>query len=511
MIEKQIIVNHCPAETRIAVVEKEQVAELFIERHSDRGLVGNVYRGSILRVLPGMQSSFVDIGEVRSGFLYVTDVLSDEFIAQSRRLLADSNDDLTHEEIEKKLKLNKIAIEKLLREGQAVMVQVAKEPIGNKGARLTMFVTFPGRYLVLSPYFDHIGVSKKIESEEERQRLKAIFEPIKPPNMAVIVRTAARGVSEDILAREFQYLLALWNDIQQKFSTAASATLLHRDLDLTQRIIREQYSDEIGKVVIDDVRLHEKIRRFLASTSPGAESKVELYDGSTPIFDVYGIEMDIGRALSKKVDLPSGGYIIVDQTEALTAFDVNTGRYVGRTSAAETVLKTNLEAVKKVVSQLRLRNIGGIIVIDFIDMDDPVDRERVFNALTDELKADKARTNVLKISELGLVQMTRKRTSESLEQMLLEECPVCDGRGKVKSVVTEAHDLLREIVRVHNQTGRTLLKVRVREDIRDWILEEERDWFQEIVDRWGLTVNFRHGEMTVSALNETSFEVIAEL
>lgn len=498
------------AETRIAIVEKEQVAELFIERHSDRGLVGNIYKGSILRVLPGMQSSFVDVGEVRSGFLYVNDVLSDEFIAQSRALLADSNEDLTHEEIERKIKWNKIAIEKLLRDGQNVMVQVAKEPIGNKGARLTMFVTFPGRYIVLSPHFNHVGVSKKIEDNAERERLKSIFEPIKPENMAVIVRTAARGVSAEILTRELDYLTALWAEVKERFDSSPAPSLLHRDLDLTQRIIREQYSDEIGKVVIDDEKLYHKVKKFLASTAPGSESRLEIYSGVTPIFDVYGIEMDIGRALSKKVDLPSGGYVIVDQTEALTTFDVNTGRYVGRANASETVLKTNLEAVKKVVSQLRLRNIGGIIIIDFIDMENPIDRERVFNALMEELKTDKARTNVLKISELGLVQMTRKRTSESLEQLLMDDCPMCDGRGKVKSVVTEAHDLLREIVRVHNQTGRTLLHVRVREDIRDWILEEERDWFQEIVDRWGLTVNFRQGEMTVAALSESSFEVNAE-
>jgi ribonuclease G len=220
--------------------------------------------------------------------------------------------------------------------------------------------------------------------------------------------------------------------------------------------------------------------------------------------------MDIGRALSKKIELPSGGYLIVDQTEALTTFDVNTGRYVGRSNAADTVRVTNLEAVKKVVSQLRLRNIGGIIIIDFIDMDDATDRERVYNALIEELKSDKARTNVLRISELGLVQMTRKRTSESLEQLLMETCPLCDGRGKVRSVITLAHDLLREIVRIHTQTGRTLLQVRVREDVRDWILEEERDWFQEIVDRWGLTVNFRHGELTVAAMQESAFEVHAE-
>jgi ribonuclease G len=510
MIEKQIIVNHCVAETRIAVVEKEQVAELFVERHGDRGLVGNIYKGSVLRVLPGMQSAFVDIGEVRSGFLYVSDVLSDDFIAQSRALLKDTIDDLSHEEIEKKLKWNKIAIEKLVRDGQDILVQVAKEPIGSKGARLSMFVTFPGRHIVLSPYFNHIGVSKKIEDPDERQRLKEIFEPIKPDNMAIIVRTAAKGVSGEVLAKEMDYLMSIWREVQDRYQASAAPSLIHRDLDVTQRVIREQFTDDIGKVVIDDEKLLLKIKSFLAVTSPGAESRIELYSGATPIFDVYGIEMDIGRALSKKVDLPSGGYIVIDQTEALTSFDVNTGRYVGRSSAAETVLKTNLEAVKKVVSQLRLRNIGGIIIIDFIDMENPADRETVFNALTEELKTDRAKTNVLRISELGLVQMTRKRTAESLEQLLLDDCPMCDGRGKVKSVITEAHDLLREIVRVHNQTGRTLLQVRVREDIRDWILEEERDWFQEIVDRYGLTVNFRQGEMTVAALSESSFDVAAE-
>jgi len=510
MIEKQIIVNHAKSETRIAVVEKEQVAELFIERHSDRGLVGNIYKGNVLRVLPGMQSAFIDIGETRSAFLYVTDVISDDFLKQSYALLLDSSEDLTQDEIEKKLKWTKLPIETLLRDGQSVLVQASKEPLGNKGARLTMFVTFPGRYLVLSPYFNHIGVSKKIEDETERQRLKSIFEPIKPENMAVIVRTAASGVSAEILSKELEYLVGLWNEVQERNSDSQAPALLHRDLELTQRVIREQYSEEIGKVVIDDEKLSQKVRRFLAAMVPGDEAKVDVYSGTTPIFDVYGIEMDIGRALSRKVDLPSGGYLIVDQTEALTSFDVNTGRYVGKTSAAETVLRTNMEAVKKIVSQLRLRNIGGIIIIDFIDMESTVDREKVFTALVEELRTDKARTNVLKISDLGLLQMTRKRTSDSLEHLLMEDCPLCEGRGKVKSVVSEAHDLLREIVRIHNQTGRSLMKVRVREDVRDWILEEERDWFQEIVDRWGLTVNFQNGDLTLAALNESSFEVNAE-
>jgi ribonuclease G len=266
----------------------------------------------------------------------------------------------------------------------------------------------------------------------------------------------------------------------------------------------------VAKIVVDDEKLAEKLKRFLASMTTDADTKVQTYSDPEPIFDVYGIEMDIGRALSRKIDLPSGGYIIIDQTEALATFDVNTGRYVGKSNAAETVLRTNLEAIKKIVSQLRIRNIGGIIVLDFIDMESPVDREKVFNSLTEELKLDRARTNVLKISELGLVQMTRKRTSDSLQHLLLENCPLCEGRGRVKSVITEAHDLLREIVRIHNQTGRTLMQVRVRDDIRDWILEEERDWFQEIVDRWGLTVNFRASELTMSALHEASFEVNAE-
>jgi ribonuclease G len=510
MIEKQIIVNHCRSETRIAVLEKEKVAELFVERHADRGLVGNIYSANILRVLPGMQSAFVDIGEMRSGFLYVNDVLTEELLQKSRELLATTTEDMSHEEIQNRIAWTKSPIETSLREGQRVLVQVAKEPLGNKGARLTMFVTLPGRYLVLSPYFGHIGVSKKIENEQERERLRSVVAQLKPEKMAVIVRTAAQGVPASVLTRELEFLLDRWNELQERASHSQGPSLLHRDLELTHRVIRELYSEDVAKIVIDDQKLGEKARRFLATLAADAESKVEIYENPEPIFDVYGIEMDIGRALSRKVDLPSGGYIIVDQTEALTAFDVNTGRYVGKTNAAETVLRTNLEAVRKIVSQLRIRNIGGIIVLDFIDMEAAEDREKVFSALMEELKFDRAKTNVLKISELGLVQMTRKRTSDSLQHLLLEDCPLCEGRGKVKSVVSEAHDLLREIVRIHNQTGRTLLQVRVRDDIRDWILEEERDWFQEIVDRWSLTVNFKTSDLTGAALKEASFEVNAE-
>lgn len=502
--------NHSRSETRIALLEKEKVSELFIERQAGRGLVGNIYSANVMRVLPGMQSAFIDIGELRSGFLYVDDVMTEDFVAKSRDFLATTTEELTQEEVQLKIKWAKTPIEKSLRDGQKVLIQVSKEPIGSKGARLTMFVTLPGRYLVLTPYFGHIGVSKKIDDNVERERLRSVIAGVKPDNMAVIVRTAAAGVSDDVLARELRFLIDLWNDIQERSVDSQGPSLLHRDLELTQRVLRDCYSDDVAKVVIDDRKLTDKIARFLDLVSPEAASKVEFYSNPEPIFDVYGIEMDIGQALGRKTDLPSGGYIIIDQTEALTTFDVNTGRFVGKTNAAETVLKTNLEAVKKIVAQLRIRNIGGIIVLDFIDMESAVDREVVFNALLEELKSDRARTNVLKISELGLVQMTRKRTSDSLQHLLLEDCPLCDGRGKVKSIVTEAHDLLREIIRIHNQTGRTLMQVRVRDDIRDWILEEERDWFQEIVDHRGLTVNFNKSELIVSALSEPTFEVSAE-
>lgn len=510
MIEKQIIVNSNRSETRIAVLEKEKVSELFIERQAGRGLVGNIYSAEVIRVLPGMQSAFIDIGEIRSGFLYVDDVLTDEFVARSREFLSTTTEDMSQEEVQSKIKWAKVPIESSLRDGQRILVQVSKEPLGSKGARLTMFITLPGRYLVLSPYFGHIGVSKKIEDIAERERLRSILAPIKPENMAIIVRTAANGVAAEILTRELRFLIDQWNEVQERASNSQGPSLLHRDIELTQRVVREYYSEEVAKIVVDDSKLADKLKRFLGSMTADPDSKIQVHSDPEPIFDVYGIEMDIGRALNRKVDLPSGGYIIIDQTEALTTFDVNTGRYVGKSSAAETVLRTNLEAVKKIVAQLRIRNIGGIIVLDFIDMESPSDREKVFNALVEELKLDRSKTNVLKISELGLVQMTRKRTSDSLQHVLLENCPLCDGRGKVKSVVTEAHDLLREIVRIHNQTGRTLMQVRVREDIRDWILEEERDWFQEIVDRWGLTINFKTGELTVAALNESSFEVNAE-
>ena len=312
-----------------------------------------------------------------------------------------------------------------------------------------------------------------------------------------------------MLQKDLKFLLKIWRLVEATRRRAASPAILYRDLDLILKTTRDLYAEDIQKIVVDDAIAFEELKRFLTATIPGAAKKLELYEHTTPIFDLYGVEMDIGKALSSRIELPSGGHLFIDQTEALTSFDVNTGKYVGQASAQDTILKTNLEAVSKVVAQLRLRNIGGIIVIDLIDMERPEDRERVYNALQEELKVDKARTNVLRISELGLVQMTRKRTSESLERQLMEPCHYCEGRGHIRSTETEAYDLLREIRRHTLQTGLTSITVKVRDDIRRWIETEERELFQSLVREFQLKIEFKPTELTIRALKQAPYEVVS--
>lgn len=509
MTDKQLIVNTNRSETRIALLEKDRVSELFIERRRERGMVGNIYLGTVMRVLPGMQAAFVNIGADRTAFLYGGDVIDPEALREElqEQKIKPGPDDLSAEDLKARTQKQRKPIEKLIREGQRIAVQVAKEPLGTKGARVTMFLSVPGRYLVLMPEFTHIGISRRIESAEERARLHEIVRVIKPDDVGVIVRTAAEGVDEVLLQKDLKFLSKIWRAVDAKRKKASSPALLYQDLDLILKTTRDLYSDDIEKIVIDDLEAHEELKRFLIATIPGAHKKLTLYDEKTPIFDVYGIEMDIGRALSARIELPSGGYLIIDQTEALTSFDINTGKFVGQVSAHETILKTNMEAVKKIVSQLRIRNIGGIIVIDFIDMERLEDRDKVFNELQDELKHDKARTNVLRISELGLVQMTRKRTSESLERQLMEPCPYCDGRGRIRSTPTEALDLLREIRRHTIQTGETNIVVKVRSDIRSWLEHEERDLFDKLVREFQLNIEFKTASLSLSALNDNPYEV----
>lgn len=517
MLKKQLIINTNESETRIALLEKERVAEIFIEHQKDRSIVGDIYKGKVIRVLPGMQSAFVNIGLGRSAFLYGGDSFdlsafdgktSPSPIVGGEGEEFDGHEDMDDETISLKTKQRQ-PIEKILREGQDVLVQVVKAPLGTKGARVSMFISLPGRYLVIMPYFSHIGISRRLGEEEERDRLRSIIKQIKPDDVGVIIRTAAKGISETHLQKDLKYLLKTWRSIVAKEKSSKSPTHLHKDLDLIFKATRDLYTDEMAEIVVDNEKIFHDLKRFLGSIIPGASSKLSYYDKPTPIFDVYGIEMDIGHALSSKIELPSGGYLVIDQTEALTSFDVNTGKYVGHLSAHETILKTNLEAIKKIVEQLRIRNIGGIIVIDFIDMEREADREKVYTALQEELKSDKARSNVLKISELGLVQMTRKRTSESLERKLLEPCPHCNGRGRVRSTATEAYDLLREIRRRSLQTGQSEIKVRVRRDIQSFLLEEERHLYEKLLSDLGLTVKFISSETTLSSLQEAPYEVLS--
>ncbi len=509
MTDKQLIINTNSSETRIALLEKDRVAELFIERQRERGMVGNIYLATVMRVLPGMQAAFVDIGANRTAFLYGGDVIDPEALKEMDPIATQTLIDLTPEELKERSAKNRKPIEKLIKEGQTIVVQVAKEPLGTKGARVTMFLSIPGRYLVLMPDFSHIGISRRIEQPEERERLTNLVKEIKPDGIGVIVRTAAQEIQAPALQKDLKFLLKCWKLIESKRKKAVAPELLYQDLNLILKTTRDHFSEDIERIIIDNAAAYEDLKGFLQATIPGATKKLYLYEEKTPIFDVYGIEMDIGKALSSRIELPSGGYLIIDQTEALTSFDVNTGKFVGQASAHETILKTNLEAVKKIVSQLRIRNIGGIIVIDFIDMERLDDREKVYNTLQEELKSDKARTNVLRISELGLVQMTRKRTSDSLERQLMEPCPYCDGRGRVRSIATEAFDFLREITRHTLQTGHKQLTVKVREDLRDWILKEESDLFEGLIKEFGLQINFIPTNLTVHALHDAAYEVLS--
>ena len=490
-----LIINVTHREKRVALLEAGQLAELHIELAGDRGIVGNIYKGRVLRVLPGMQAAFVDIGLDRAAFLYVAAVR--EHIDDYEMLRAAQEDEgsgldappheqeTTDETLDREAiegaaiappeeEQPEPAIEELLHEGQEIMVQVAKEPIGTKGARITSHITLPARNLVLMPNMDHIGVSRRIENDAERTRLRELVESIRPEGMGFIVRTAAEGKDEEALRADTDFLLGMWQNIHKKSRTARASSLLHSDLSITQRAIRDLFNAEIERVVIDSKEEYEKILSFLGKHMPKVNYKIELYELDEPIFDHFGLEVEIARALQRKVWLKSGGYIVIEQTEALTAIDVNTGRFVGKRNLEDTILKTNLEAVKEICYQLRLRNIGGIIIIDFIDMEKESNREKVFSSLSESLNNDRAKTNILKISELGLVEMTRKRIRDSISRVLSEPCPYCEGKGYVKSKTSICSEIFREIKReIPNHLGKNLI-LSVHPDIADMLYEDER-------------------------------------
>jgi ribonuclease G len=492
----ELIINVTHHEKRVALLENGQLVEMHIELAREGGLVGNIYKGRVTRVLPGMQAAFVDVGLDRAAFLYVADVRDPVFEVD----LLDGGEDAravfgepapapeedqfdrepgpapTAAPLEERPAPEQIAapIEDLLKDGQELMVQVAKEPIGTKGARITSHISIPSRNLVLIPFVDHIGVSRRIEDEGERVRLRNLVDSLRSAGMGFIVRTAAEGKDRETLAHDIEYVTDLWQNIYGKYKNARAPALLHSDLSITLRAVRDLFNADIDRVVIDSPEEYGKIVSFFGRHMPMMDCAVELYDGDEPIFDFFGLEVEIARALQPKVWLKSGGYIIIEQAEALIAIDVNTGRFVGKHNLEDTILKTNLEAVKEICYQLRLRNLGGLIIIDFIDMEKEANREKVFAALQEALTRDRAKTNILKISELGLVEMTRKRTRESISRVLSEPCPYCEGKGYVKSKTSICAEIFREIKKESKTApGKTLILC-VHPDIADLLYEEER-------------------------------------
>jgi ribonuclease G len=493
----ELIINANSYETRVALVENGQIAELYVERNSDRGIGSNIYKGRVVRVLPGMQAAFVDIELEKAAFLYVSDVHHP--LEDLEQLFLDSCEverepeepeeikETLDEEIKEVLDLHpahsEIPIEDRLQEGQEILVQVAKEPIGHKGARITTHITLPGRHLVLMPMMDHVGVSRRIENEKERKRLRELMCAIKPPHCGFIVRTAAEGEEAEKLQAEMDFLIKLWQNIQRRSEHAPVPSLVYQELDITLRAVRDLFTKEVDRLIIDSATEYRKVLNFIETFAPSLQNAVELYEGDEPVFDAYGIEMEIQRALSKKIWLKSGGYIVIEMTEALTAIDVNTGRYVGKRNLEETILKTNLEAVKEIACQLRLRNIGGIIIIDFIDMEKEGNREKVFNALKDAMRKDKSKTNILRMSDLGLIEMTRKRTKESIGRVLCESCFYCDGEGYLKSKQTVSYEVLRELERDRRDLFGQNIMILAHPEVVARFCDEERYYLEQAEER----------------------------
>jgi len=493
-VAKQLLINVALWETRAALLEDTTLVELHIERGRERGLAGNIYKGKVARVLPGMQAAFVDIGLEKAAFLHASDIGSDGEAAPPIVADADADGDAEHAgeaggEAPAAPAPEVRPIEERLQKGQEIVVQVSKEPMGTKGARVTANISLPGRYLVYMPGTRHIGISRRIEDPAERDRLREAVEAERPAEGGLIVRTACEGVTKREIHDDVRFLTRLWARTQKQAEAATAPALVHRDLDLVLRIVRDLFTSDVDRLTIDDPEDHARVLEFVKTLMPRLAGRVHLYEGTTPIFEQHGIETKIARALDRRVWLKSGGYLIFDQTESLTTVDVNTGRYVGKKSQEETILRVNLEAAKQVVQQLRLRNIGGIIVIDFIDMEVAANRKKVFDALQEAVRKDKARSNVLRISELGLVQMTRKRTRESLEQLLTSPCPHCSGSGRIRSVETLAYEALRRARKEATlHANSTRLALRVHPDVAAYLTEHQPATLDALAQQVGRSV-----------------------
>ncbi|HEX7282234.1 MAG TPA: Rne/Rng family ribonuclease [Vicinamibacterales bacterium] len=517
-MNKEMIISSNGHETRVAILEDDQLAELFVEREQNRGVVGNVYKGRVSKVLPGMQSSFVDIGLERDGFLYVSDVIAnlDEYESDddddkgskgskgSNGSNGSNGSDAANtaategssapperrgrgrDRRDDKDRGPEPKIEELLKEGQDVIVQVAKEPLGTKGARLTCHVTLPGRFLVFMPTVDHIGISRKIDSRDERSRLRGIVREFREQhnfNGGVIIRTAASNRSKEDILADLNYFYKIWVDMRQRGEQKRAPVTVYQEPSLVAKLLRDLLTDDYSAIRIDHPVEHQRALEFIGRIMPNLANRVKRYDKEFPIFEEYGVQAELDRALRSKVWLKSGGSIVINQTEALVAIDVNTGRYIGKKTAGrleDTIVKTNLEAAKEIVRQIRLRDLGGIIVCDFIDMEEKKNRQKVFQAVEQELRKDRAPSKALQVSDFGLVIVTRKRVKQSLERVLTEPCPYCTGAGTIKSSATVCYEILSEVKKVGPELDGPGVLLRVNPDIARALQEEERGVLKDL-------------------------------
>jgi ribonuclease G len=528
---KEMIISSSAHETRVAILEDDHVAEIFIERERQRGVVGNLYKGRVSKVLPGMQSAFIDLGLERDGFLYVTDAIpsSEEF----DRFETDEDDVASPEapaanggssarsgagtrrgsppNRREREKGPEPKIEDLLKEGQEIIVQVSKEPLGTKGARLTSHATMPGRFLVFMPTVDHVGVSRKIDSRDERSRLRSIVREFREQHGftgGVIIRTAAAGRPKDDIVADLSYFHQVWTDVRRKFESSRAPAVVYQEQSLVAKLLRDLLTEEFSAVRIDSEIEHRRVCELVERIMPALASKVKLYEKEYPIFEEYGVQIEIDRALRSKVWLKSGGSIVINQTEALVAIDVNTGRYVGKKTAGrleDTIIKTNLEAAKEIVRQIRLRDLGGIIVLDFIDMEEKKNRQKVFQTVEQELRRDRSPSKALQVSDFGLVIITRKRVKQSLERVLTEPCPYCAGSAVIKSSATICYEILSEVRKIGVDLNGQSLILRVNPDIARALRDEERAVFKDLKQSLGRDIAVRPD----SQLHHEQFDLMA--
>jgi len=511
-MSKELVINQTQNECRAVLTENGEILDFLLERGSktfvDRPQVGNIYKGRVSRVLPGMQSAFVDIGYEKAAFLYVDDAYLPSLEEQRQMVLKAKTktdeqrripvgevipDELStlSETVNMRYRPDEVTIESFLKEGDEVVVQVAKEPISTKGPRVTRQITIAGRHVVYMPCIEHTGVSRRIENEEERDRLKEILETIRPEGKGVIARTVAEGQSYKTLKADFNMLVKIWKEAFKKADKAKAPSLLYNDLSFIQRVLRDITDEDVSKIIVDDRENVKEVEKFVTKYLPNLKGKVEHYSDVTPAFERFGIDLEIERGLSNKVYLRSGGSLNVDQTEALVSIDVNTGKFVGRKTLEDTILKTNLEAVREIAYQLRLRNCGGIIIIDFIDMEKEEHRERVYTTLLEALKKDRSKTNVFPISGLGLVEMTRKRTRDTLTRILCEPCPYCEGSGRVKSTLTVCYELVRELTKIIQNSKGNKVFIYAHPEVTAQLCGEDLDFIETLENQFGKSLLIR--------------------